>query len=153
MTPALARIKRKVRECIGLNGNISGAMATVSRGHSVVGAWHNTADATFPPLDHAVALDEVAVIQSGTAPILEAYAAELGRVCLVLPEAPVAPERVESALIAASAEFGDIAHAVTAATRDGKVCGKDCDAILATIDEGLRALVRMRAVVAAIDST
>jgi hypothetical protein len=151
MTPALARIKRQVRAGIGINGGNSGAMATVGRGHSVVGDWNNLNHPAFPPLDCAFAIDEVAIAQNAAPPIVTAYAAELGLVCFRLPDeaaGEVAPGRIERATIDASAEFGEVAGAVREATRDGKVCGHDRDRIVAAIDEGLAALVRLRAVVA-----
>lgn len=151
MTPALARIKRKVRQAIELSGNIDGAAATAERKRSVVGDWHNLAHPAFPSLDRALALDEVAISRGAVPPILAGYAAELGHVAFRLPELPGAadgPAEIGRALIEASAEFGDVAGEVRDATRDGNVCVGDGKRIVAAIDQALVALVRMRALVA-----
>ncbi len=60
---------------------------------------------------------------------------------------------MECALIDASAEFGTIAGAVRDVTTDGIVCGKDRDRIVGEIDDALRSLVRMRAIVAEADTS
>ncbi len=153
MTPALARIKRRVREAIGLSGGVDGAAATVERKRSVVGDWNNLSHPAFPSLDRALSLDEVAISLGQAPPILSAYAAELGHVAIRLPSPPSSYDTMQHALIDASAEFGAISAAVRDATTDGQVCGKDRERIVGEIDDALRALVRMRAIVAEADTS
>ncbi|NOW44084.1 hypothetical protein FHW96_000211 [Novosphingobium sp. SG751A] len=80
MSPALARIKRAVRKAIGHSGGIDGAAATVERSRSTVGDWNNLNTDTFPPLDCAFAMDEIAVAEGQLPPVICAMARELGGV-------------------------------------------------------------------------
>lgn len=146
MTPVLARIKRAVREAVSVCGGVDGAGATAERSRSVAGDWNNLNHHAFPPLDCALALDEVSVAQGNRPAILCAYAMELGHVVIRLPDPGVGMGGLSSALIDASAEFGDIATAVREATRDGKVCAKDRAEITHQIDEALQALSRLRVI-------
>lgn len=145
MTPALARIKRAVRAGISLCGGIDGAGATADRSRSVAGDWNNLSHPAFPPLDCALAIDEVAVAQGKVPAILSKYAAELGHVCIRLPELAHGTDAVTAAMIAASAEFGDVATTLRDATADGKIDGRDPELIVAQIDEAIASLSRMRA--------
>ncbi len=147
LTPALARIKRKVREAIHVCGGVDGAGATADRGRSVAGDWNNINHPALPPVDCAFAMDEVAVAQGFAPPILSAMAFELGHVVIRLPDAGSGDDAVTGALIDASAEFGDIAHAVREATRDGDLSGRERDTIVSEIDEALAKLAILRAVV------
>lgn len=146
---ALARIKVKgVKGAIAANGGIDGAAATVEKGRSLVGDWNNVNHAALPNLPQAFELDQVSLATSGKAPILHALAAELGHVAILLPDASASEDRLIMALCEATAEFGDIAGAVTEALRDGARTGPENDAILAQIDEAQAALARMRLIVA-----
>lgn len=148
-SPALARIKRAVRAGVDWCGGVDGAGATAGRSRSVAGDWHNLNHAALPPLDCALALDEVAVARGAAAPILSAYAAELGYVCIALPRAGEPECGITAALVSASAEFGDIAHAVRDATRDGRVNHAERGRIIEQIDEAQASLAVMRAAVTA----
>lgn len=146
---ALARIKVKgVKAAIHANGGIDGAAATVEKGRSVVGDWNNRNHDALPALGCAFALDEIALAATGRAPILQALAAELGHVAILLPDAAASEDRIVMALCEATAEFGDIAGAVTEALRDGARTAVENDTILAQIDEAQAALARMRLLVA-----
>lgn len=147
MTPARARLKRAVREDIGGCGGVDGAGATTERSRSTAGDWNNLNHDAFPPADCALALDEVCLAQGRRPAILYALAAELGHVCIRLPDPGMGADALSAALIDASAEFGDIATEVREATRDGSVSPAERDAIVRQIDEAIEALVRMRAVV------
>lgn len=146
MTPALARIKRGVREAIHSCGGVDGAGATASRKRSVAGDWNNLNHDAFPPVDCALALDEVCIAQGRRPSILSALAAELGHVCIRLPDVGHGEDALSLALIDASAEFGDIATEVRDATRDGVIDARERDAIVRQIDEAIEALARLRAV-------
>lgn len=146
MNPALARIKRAVREAVADCGGVDGAAATAGRKRSVAGDWNNLNHDAFPPLDCALALDEVCVAREARPAILFAYAAEMGHVCVRLPDAR-AEGGLNDALIDASAEFGEISAEVREATKDRKVCAKDRDKIIPQIDHAMASLARLRAVV------
>ncbi len=141
---ALARLKRAVIRAIDMNGGIDGAAATAERKRSVAGDWHNRNHAALPPLDCVFALDEVAVIEGQHPPILTALAAALGHVVVRLPHGGQADDALTHALIEASAEFGDVAHEVREATRDGEVSPRERERIISAIDEAITALVAMR---------
>jgi len=144
-SPALARIKaRGVRPAIAASGGIDGAGATAQRQRSVAGDWNNINHTAFPPVDCAHALDEVALATTGRAPILEACAAELGCVVFRLPDCNGADDALAMGLIAATGEFGDIAHAITDGLRDGTLTPRERDAAVAQVDEAQAALVRLR---------
>lgn len=147
MIPALARIKRALREAISSCGGVDGAGATAGRSRSVAGDWHNLNKSIFPPLDCAFAIDEVCLAEGQRAPILSAYAAELGHVCTPVGEVKVLAGGLNSALVDASAEFGDIAGAVRDATRDHRVCARDRSDITVQIDQAMASLARLRFVV------
>ncbi|MFC0684648.1 phage regulatory CII family protein [Novosphingobium clariflavum] len=151
MTPTLARIKRRVREAVELCGGVDGAGATAGRHRTTAGDWGNRNHRAFPPVDCALALDEVCISLGQGAPILSALAAELDHVCVRLPDGAVQSADLGAALIDASAEFGDIAAEIREATRDHKVCAQDRDRISLQIDEALASLVRLRFVVNSIE--
>lgn len=152
-SPALARIKRHVRRAVELCGGVDGAAATAERCRSVAGDWANLNHRAFPPIDCALALDEVTVaLANGTAvpPILSAYAAELGCVAIRLPGAVHGDSALVTAMISASAEFGDVASEVRDATRDGEVTPAERMRIVEAIDEAMTALVELRQMVEAV---
>lgn len=93
-------------------------------------------------------MDRVAIAQDRVPPILARYAAELGHACFRLPDAGAGDDALTCALIAASAEFGDVAHEVRDATRDGEVNPRERRRIVTAIDEAIAALVQMRAGIA-----
>lgn len=145
MTPAQARLKRKVREAVERCGGVDGAAATVERGRSVCGDWGNLAHKAFPPLDCALALDEVAVAQGQAPAILAGYAAALGHVCIRLPDPASGEDALTRSMLEASAEFGDVAHAVRDAIGDGELTRVEREAIAGQIDEAMASLAKLRA--------
>jgi hypothetical protein len=148
---ALARIKRAIRNTIEACGGVDGAGATTGRHRSTAGDWNNLNHSAFPPLDCALALDEVAIAKGQSPEILSALAAELKHVCVRLPDSAMQSGDLNAALIDASAEFGDIAAEIREATRDHKVCRSDQNKISIQIDEAMAALVRLRFVVNVIE--
>lgn len=152
MTPALARIKRGVREAVGRCGGVDGAGATANRCRSVAGAWNNLNDPAFPPVDCAFALDEVAVAQGFRPPILSAQALELGCVLVHLPSPSTDGDELAGQLVCCVEEVGDVAHALRAAMApESQGGGKRTRTELIEIDlqtvELLAAAARMRAIV------
>lgn len=144
---ALGRITRAVRAAIHANGGIDGAAATTGKARSTTGAWNNLNEPDLPTLGDVLALDEIALSVCGRAPILHALAAELGHVAISLPECAGEGEVVVLALADATGEFGDVAHAITAALRDGKIGGRDPAAIISEIDDAQAKLAQLRALV------
>ena len=123
MSPALARIKRAVRGAVALAGGIDGAGATAGRCRSVAGDWNNLNSGIFPPLDCGFALDEVALAQGHTPPIVSALARELGGVFVALPEANGAEHGIAAALLEIMDEVGQLASGVRTSLGDG-VCDR-----------------------------
>lgn len=150
MNPARARLKRSVRAAIELCGGGEGAAITVGRRPATVYEWGNLNTEAFPPLDCVFAMDEIALAQLRTPPILHALSAELTHVSVRLPFVMLAPDGcVIQALAEVSAEFGAIASEVVEATRDGVIDQREKDRIVLSIDQTISALTRMRAVVRA----
>lgn len=121
MTPALARIKRGVRRGIELCSGIDGAAATADRSRSVAGDWNNLNARVFPPLDCALAIDEVAVAHGQTPPIASAYARELGGVFVPLPDSAADPETLAGMVMQLSGRLGDLSREMATALADGTV--------------------------------
>ncbi|MYL99577.1 hypothetical protein GR702_17590 [Novosphingobium sp. FGD1] len=145
MTPAVARLKLAVVQAISRNGGKDSAALTAKRQPSTVGRWHNRNDDVFPPVECAFELDQLCMVLGDAPPILSAMAAELGHVVHRLPSVATSTMNPNDALVAAMAEFGDIAAAIQAAHRDGKVCDQDCSEITRQIDEAQASLARLRA--------
>ena len=146
---AAARIKQAVRRAIALCGGIEGAAATVEKSSTHVGRWNALNEDSYPTLPDAQALDEIAVAQGKVPAILSKMAAELGHVCIRLPDAPHGSDRVTEAMIAASAEFGDVATALRDATADGNIDGGESGAIVEQIDQAIASLSHMRVLLVA----
>ncbi len=145
IAPAVrARLKAGVITVISICGGVDGAAATVDKSRSLAGKWRNQNDDATPCLDDSFALDHVAVLQGARPPILSAYAADLGHVVIRLPDHGGGEDALSTAMIDASAEFGDVADALREATRDGKICRDDRQKIIGQIDEALASLARMR---------
>lgn len=123
LSPSLARIKRAVRLAIGHCGGVDGAGATVNRSRSVAGDWNNLNSATFPPLDCALALDEVCVAGGHAPQVLRALAGELGFVLIAMPDAQACGNELGMLLIDVVTETGELAARVRDALADGQVTG------------------------------
>lgn len=122
MTPALARMKRGVRLGIDLCSGVDGAAATADRRRSVAGDWHNLNHAAFPPLDCALAIDEVALSQGRRPPIIAAYARELSGVFVRLPDCAADPDTLAGMVLQLTARLGEISSEMAASlSNDGVV--------------------------------
>jgi hypothetical protein len=141
-------LKKAVRAAIDRAGHIKGAVDATEKSNATVGRWHARNEPDLPNLGDALALDEVAVIKGERAEILHRYAAELGHVAIRLPEPGQGGDALTSALIEASAEFGDVAAELRDATRDGTVNPRERERIVEQIDEAMTSLARMRALAA-----
>ncbi|MEL6707633.1 MAG: phage regulatory CII family protein [Pseudomonadota bacterium] len=143
-----ARFKRAVREAIAANGKIEGAQRSTGKG-SIVGDWNNRHSERLPTLADAYALDDVALIEDGRAPILEALSAELGFVPLRLPEVGVSGNALAIEFAKCAGEFGDVATVISTSLADGELNGREPDAICKEIDEAQAQLAKLRALVLA----
>lgn len=140
-------VKLAVRSAIHAIGGIAGGERATGLGSSQVGRWHNRNDADLPGLEHALALDEASLAHGGRAFILEALAAELGHVVIELPECAGDGSAVAVKLAEATAEFGEIAQAVVSGLSDGRLDNRECGRIAGEIDDAMRKLVQLRALV------
>jgi len=143
MTAALGRLKRAVRASIECCGGIDGAGASAGRKRSVAGDWNNLAHPAFPPLDCALALDEVALAQGQRPAILHALAAELGHAAVPLPDAH-AGGALAASMAEIAAELGDVARAVIAADLDGARDARELGEIDRQVGELIAVAARMR---------
>ena len=120
---ALGRIKRAVRAAIGFCGGVDGAGATSDRSRTTAGDWNSLSSGKFPPLDCALAMDEVAVAAGHRPPLLHAFAGELGFAVIALPDGPRGGEQLGLMLMDVVTETGELAARVRAALDDGVIDG------------------------------
>lgn len=144
---APARLKRAVRAAIEACGGIDGAAATAERQRSVAGDWNNLNHRAFPPLDCALALDEVCVAGGRRPEIAHRYAAELGGVFVLLPPAALEGEAEAAALFEAMQEFGEVAGAIRDMLADGVREPHERDRVVREIDDAQAKLARLRGIV------
>lgn len=144
MTPALGRLKRKVREAVAICGGIDGAGATADRSRSVAGDWNNLNHPAFPPLDCVHALDEVAVSQGRVPPIVSGLARELGGVFVPLPDVVADPETLAGMVMQLAARVGDLSRQMAEALADHVVCPGEARALLDLQAEHDAAAARLR---------
>lgn len=149
IAPAVwSRLKAGAIAAVSMCGGADGGGATVGKSRQLAAKWLNPRNPAIPRIDYAFALDQVVALQGQRPPILSAYAADLGFVCIRLPEGGNSDDTLMALLVDASAEFGDVPSEVRDAARDGKICKKDREKIVRQIDEAVASLVRMRAVAA-----
>lgn len=145
MSPALARIKRAVRKAIGHSGGIDGAAATVERSRSTVGDWNNLNTDTFPPLDCAFAMDEIAVAEGALPPVICALARELGGV--FVPAIDVGADEGSPAFLAMQlaqtlgAVSGEIALSLA---DDGKIDAREAARVLDRLQDHNRTSAQLQ---------
>jgi hypothetical protein len=123
ITPASARLKRAVRHAVARCGGVDGAGVTAQRSRSVAGDWNNLNAPVFPPLDCALALDEVCVAMGQRPDITFALASELGFALIPLPEARHSEAELGLLLLDVVSEVGQLADRCRAALADGRVDG------------------------------
>lgn len=143
MNPDLATIRRGIRAGIHSGGGIVAVAVALGLGDSTVGEWHAREKSVIPKIEHAFAIDEIAVSLGRRPEVMTAWGRALGYVCIPLPQ-PCGDDALTHALIEASAEFGDVAQEVREATRDGEVSPRERERIITAIDEAITALVAMR---------
>ncbi|ABD25083.1 hypothetical protein Saro_0636 [Novosphingobium aromaticivorans DSM 12444] len=144
---ALARLKRAVRAAISSCSGVDGAAATTDRSRSVAGDWNNLNHAAFPPLDKALAMDEVAMAKGELPPIACAYARELGG--MFVPHIdPHADEGTAPWLVMKLAqEVGEVSGLTSEAiANDGHIDPTEAEGILRQLDQHDRASAHYRAV-------
>lgn len=144
---AVARLKRAVREAVSACGGVDGVAATVDRSRSVAGDWNNLNHAAFPPMDKALAMDEVAIAKGELPPIACTYARELGG--LFVPHIDsAADEGTAPWLVMRLAQRVGEVSGVTrdAIANDGRIDADEADQILKELDEHDRASAQYRAV-------
>jgi hypothetical protein len=146
LTPAAgARVKRGVKAAIVANEGIDEAKKVVKRERSTVGRWLNRNDPDTPPLDAAIALDDVALRAGAGAPILQCYALELGGVVFFPPEAPIGEGEFFERLASFSAEVGDVFQTASASLADGKLTDDEIDENVKQLDDVMQVVAEMRA--------
>lgn len=144
MGPSNARMKLAVREAVARCGGVDGAGATASRSRTTAGEWNALQHPAFPPLDCAMALDQVVVAMGDAPPILSKYAAELGHALVRLPDAGEASDEMTMMMVTLAKELGDVAGAISEAMRDGVRTPAELQAIIAQLDEMMAAGASMR---------
>ncbi|MFO6447843.1 phage regulatory CII family protein [Erythrobacter sp. NE805] len=140
-------LKLAVRAAIKAGGGIKNAAHVCGVSETQAGRWNCLTDHDLPKREHLGPLDELAMAASGRAPILEELARQLGHVAFPLPEAHGEGQAVAVQLAEATAEFGQIAQAVVAGLADGRLDAGESAAVATEIDDALRALGRLRALV------
>ena len=131
MSPALGRIKRAVRGAVAISGDVDGAGATAQRCRSVAGDWNNLASSAFPPLDCALALDEVAVAGGKLPPILTAMARELGGHFIPDIDAQASDGTASALVLELAAQLGVLAAEIGGAlANDGVIDASEADQVL-----------------------
>lgn len=149
LSPAtLARLSAGARSAVESCGGVDGAAMTSGRSRSTCGRWINRNDADQPPLDAALALDQVVVLQGRVPPILTAYARELGHVVVRLPDAPDGPGAWHGMMAVVSEQVGEgMARLCQALGDDGDVSAAEVvrHRIVEEWDDIIDAAVRMRA--------
>lgn len=140
MTPERARLKLAAQAAVDRCGGIDGAAATVGRGRSVAGDWHNINHASLPPLELALLLDKVAVARGMAPAITQALAVELGLVLVARPDAADGVAgNVEKLVLRLAEEFGVLAREVSVALDDDRITAAEAA-------KALGALARLEAV-------
>ena len=148
---ALHRIKRAVRAAVAACGGVDGAAATADRARSTAGEWNNLNHPAFPPIDCALALDEIAVARGDLPPITCALAREMGG--LFVPHIDcLADEATGPGLVMQLAvQLGEVSGLTgRAIANDGDIDAAEAEAILAGLDRHDRVSRQYRHVLQAI---
>lgn len=143
-SPALARIKRACRAAIARCGGVDGAGATAQRARSVAGDWNNLNSHVFPPLDCALALDEVAVAQGFRPEVLHALAGEMGFALIALPHGDAQDSEIGLLVMAVTRELGEVSARVCAALADHRVQPGEAAGIESEVDDVIDRAVQLR---------
>lgn len=118
---AFGQMKRAVRAAVDLCRGCRGAAEASGRSKTTAGEWNNLNHPAFPPLDCAIAMDEMAVAQGRRPEIAHAYAHALGGVFLALPDGEANDGPVAAGLIVLVREFGELCAATGEGLADGSL--------------------------------
>lgn len=145
MTPALARLKRGVRAGVARCAGVDGAGVTAGRCRSTAGDWNNLNSPSFPPLDCALALDEVAIAQGQRPELLHALAGELGFTLIALPDLTAPAGEVGLLVLSIVTELGELSARVRdALADDGQIGPREAGVIDAEVGDLIEQAARLR---------
>lgn len=144
MTPDLRRLKLASKASIKAAGGLEAVAHDLGKCTTQVGRYGDpNAPGNFMTLDQAATVEQI----GGEPAIARFFAALTGHALYAVPSAIDGEDAVFAAMIAASAEFGDVASALREATRDGVLDEADRKRVTEQIDEAVSALMAMRALV------
>lgn len=138
------RLKRAVRDAIHICGGVDGAAATAERSRSVAGDWNNLSHAAFPPLDCAMAIDEIAVSRGMLPPITTALAREMGGVFVPHIDAIADEGTLSGMVMRLSKELGDLAGSMAQALADGDINSTEAEGSLKELEDMSRLIAQLR---------
>lgn len=146
MSAALGRLKRGVRAAIDACSGIDGAAETAGRRRSTCGEWNALNHPAFPPLDCALALDEVAVAQGAVPAIATAYCRELGGYFLPYIDPGADPDTLAGVIFELMRELGEVsARFQRGLADDGRISAREAEGILCEVAQLDLASARLRA--------
>jgi hypothetical protein len=144
MTPDLRRLKLASKASIKAAGGLEAVASDLGKCTSQVGRYGDpNAPGNFMTLDQAATVEQI----GGEPAIATFFASLTGHALFPVPVAIDGEDEVFAAMIAASAEFGDVASALRETTRDGEFDEDDRAKVRGQIDEAVAALMTMRALV------
>ncbi len=148
ISPAvLARLSLATGAAVDSCGGVEGAGRASGRSKSTAGRWSTTNEPDQPPLDAALAMDRVVMLQGRAPPILTAMARELGHVAIRLPDAPEGASAWHQGIGQVSAQVGEAVQSICAALADdGDVSGREVRRlnIVGEIDDAIAEMVKLR---------
>lgn len=148
-----ARLKLAARRAVELCGGVDGAAATVGRGRSTTGRWHNINDDDLPGIDQALMMDMVAAAGGHMPPVTDALARELGFALLRLPDVAVGDGDWMAAAGALSAEAGEAVQQLCVALADGDgVNRREAVPLRRHVDDVIRAATGILALIDRVES-
>lgn len=142
---ARGRAKRAAARAVSLAGGIEAAALGVGRAKSTVGRWHALNDSDLPPVDAALALDEIALACAQRPAFADWLCAELGGVFLPLPQGDAGAAALlgDAGRIAEGA--GACVVAIAAAVTDGRVDAAERRELIARGDALVQQVAAMTA--------
>lgn len=115
-----AELKVATRAAIAECKGIQGAAATANRADSTAGLWNNLSKPDLPPIDCALALDEIAVANGKAPPITGTMARLLGLILIEPPEGEAQPGDVLAMMGDFAVASGALHRALCLAQADGE---------------------------------
>lgn len=135
-------LKTAVRKAIASCKGIDKAAAAAGRSQSTAGLWNNLSQRDMPPVDCALAIDELAMANGDAPAITAAMAAELGQVLVALPAAPMSVGCWNAAIADLATEQADLLGGLLRDIADRKIKPheaegrrRDAQALLAVVVE------------------